>query len=232
MTLFQKSFDDINIESTREALADQGWAFLGKPLEKSILDQIKNEIDKMSESSDVEINYGGSEHRIWQAHEKSPSIEEFRHFSDVIVSKFHGSEHAAYDILAIRNRSLESSSGKLHDGRWHLDSFSRQLKVFVFLTNVTEASGPFEMIPGTQAMSFKMKKALGGHLITPKDIITKSRSYSKLKEELIESILSQGYERKVFAVPAGTMALVDTSCVHRARPCTVGERYALTSYYS
>lgn len=232
MTLFQKSLAEINTDSIREAVADQGWAFLGQPLDQSVLDQIKNEIDKMSESSDVEINYGGTEHRIWKAHEKSSSIEEFRHFSDLVVSKFYGNQHDAYDILAIRNRSLESSSGKLHDGRWHLDSFNRQLKVFVFLSDVTEASGPFEMIPGTQAMSFKMRKALGGHLITPKDIVTKSRSYSKLKEELIESILSQGYERKVFAVPAGTIALVDTSCVHRARPCTLGERYALTSYYS
>ena len=96
---------------------------------------------------------------------------------------------------------------------------------------MTDESGPFEMLPGTQAMSFKVKEALKGNMITPGDLIKGTRSYSKLKEELIQKLVSSGQEKKVFIVPAGTVAMVDTSCVHRARPCAEGHRYALTSYY-
>jgi hypothetical protein len=141
-------------------------------------------------------------------------------------------QNTAHNILAIRNRTLDPEAAALRKGRWHLDSLNQQMKVFVFLTDVTQASGPFEMIPGTQAMSFKMRKALQGHLIRPKDLVQGTRSYSSLKDKLIESIVAEGYETKAFDVPAGTIALVDTSCVHRARPCTMGERYALTSYYT
>ena len=231
MSPFETALSAINIKKAQSEVANQGWTLLADPLSAPILKQIKAEIDTMAEAPGTEVNYGGSEHRVWKAHEHSPGIEEFRRFSDAVVSQVDSSPRAAYDILAIRNRVLKSDNSQLTQGRWHLDSFNRQLKVFVFLTDVTQTSGPFEMIPGTQAMSFKMKKALRGHLITPKNLIEGTRSYSSLKEELIGKILSQGYKQKVFDVSAGTMALVDTSCVHRARPCTSGERYALTSYY-
>ena len=231
MHLFESTLDSIDIKKARSEITTQGWTLLADYLPNPVLEQIKNEIDIMSEAKGTEVNYGGSEHRVWKAHQQSPGIEEFRQFSDAVLGQLDGKPSAAYDILAIRNRVLDSSNSQLTQGRWHMDSLNRQLKVFVFLTDVTQTSGPFEMIPGTQAMSFKMKKALAGHLITPKDMIEGTRSYSKLKDELIENILSKGYEQKVFDVSAGTMALVDTSCVHRARPCTSGERYALTSYY-
>ena len=148
-----------------------------------------------------------------------------------MLSEVEQTPTAAYDILAIRNRQIDTSATTLVEGRWHLDSFNRQIKVFVFLTDVTEESGPFEMLPGTQAMSFKVKEALKGNMITPSDLVKGTRSYSKLKEELIQALVSAGHEKKVFTVPAGTVAMVDTSCVHRARPCAQGHRYALTSYY-
>lgn len=231
MELFQKPYDDIDIESVRVAISDQGWSLLGTPLDCSVRSQICSEIDTLAQADSTEVNYDGAEHRVWHAHQKSILIDQFRNFSDTVLSKVMKEPKSAHDILAIRNRTLDSKATALHTGRWHLDSFYQQMKIFVFLTDVTQASGPFEMIPGTQAMTFKVRQALEGHLITPKDLVKGTRSYASLKEELIEKIVAKGYETKAFDVPAGTIALVDTSCVHRARPCTKGERYALTSYY-
>lgn len=231
MNLFQNAHKDVNVERARVEIADQGWVLLGEPLETSALAQIRGEIDVLAKADDTEVNYGGSEHRVWNAHAKSKLIDQFRIFSDKVLSEVMGKPKAAHNILAIRNRTLDPEAAALRKGRWHLDSLNQQMKVFVFLTDVTQASGPFEMIPGTHAMSFKMRKALQGYLITPKDLIQGTRSYSRLKDKLIEKIVAKGYETKAFDVPAGTIALVDTSCVHRARPCTTGERYALTSYY-
>lgn len=232
MDFFQNAYADTNIERARAEVADQGWALLGTPLETDVLDQIRGEIDVLSQADDTEVNYGGSEHRVWYAHVKSTLINQFRIFSDKVLSEVMGEPKEAHNILAIRNRTLDPEAAALRKGRWHLDSLNQQMKVFIFLTDVTQTSGPFEMIPGTQAMSFKMRKALKGHFITPKDLVQGTRSYASLKDELIASIVAEGYRTKTFDVPAGTIALVDTSCVHRACPCIMGERYALTSYYA
>lgn len=232
MNIFESALQQVDIEKARAEVADQGWYLLNTPLPEEALRQIKAEIDGLASAEGTEVNYGGSECRVWKAHEKSDAIDQFRVFSDAVISKVDGERREAFDILAIRNLTLASDDTTSRKGRWHLDSFRRQLKIFIFLTDVTQESGPFEMIPGTQATSFKMKQALQGNLITPKDLVEGTRSYSRLKEELIERILAKGYETKTFNVPAGSIALVDTSCVHRARPCVAGERYALTSYYA
>lgn len=232
MRIFDSTYNNLDIGNVRKDLETVGWTLLsanGLPQEQC--EVIKKEIDALAEAPDTEINYGGSEHRVWKANEKSAVFEEFREFSDKVMSSVEKEEKAAFNILAIRNRALLREDAELIQGRWHLDSLRRQLKIFVFLTDVTEKSGPFEMIPGSHRTSFKIRHALKGDFFTPKDILNGSRKYQHLKETLIERIVASGHERKAFTIKAGTIAMVDTSCVHRARPCLKGERYALTSYY-
>lgn len=233
MSTFTPLLDTVDIPAAREGLNDIGWQIIGKIDDAEVLQSVKSEIDRMAAEPDVETHYGGSEHRVWKAHEKSEVIGDFFAFSNEVISRVDDEQQVAYDILAIRNRTLANSSAELTKGRWHLDSLRRQLKIFVFLTDVTPDSGCFEMIPRSQRVSFKLEHALKGELITLQDLIRNdgSRAYSHLKEQLIERIVARGYESKAFTVPRGTVALVDTSSVHRARPCTNGERYALTSYY-
>lgn len=233
MTVFTSQAGAVDVAAAREGLADEGWAIIGRISDAALLDQVTAEIDRMAEASDVEVNYGGSEHRVWKAHEKSDVIKDFFDFSNDTISRVEDKSMEAFDILAIRNRVLSEMAPSLTQGRWHLDSLRRQLKIFVFLTDVTETSGCFEMIPRSQRMSFKLEHALKGELVTLQDVIRNdgTRQYSHLKEQLIERIVARGYQSKAFTVPKGTIALVDTSSVHRARPCTDGQRYALTSYY-
>lgn len=233
MGIFTSHLDSVDIAQAREGLNDVGWSIIGKIEAPETLKSVKDDIDRMADQPGVETHYNGSEHRVWKAHEKSDVIADFFTFSNQVISEVDQSKQEAYDILAIRNRALPNSSAELTQGRWHLDSLRRQLKIFVFLTDVTPTSGCFEMIPRSQRTSFKLEHALKGELITVQDLIRNdgSRAYSHLKEQLIERIVARGYESKAFTVPQGTIALVETSSVHRARPCTEGHRYALTSYY-
>lgn len=232
MRIFDQTYNNLNFDAVRKDLKSVGWTLLSaNGLPRDQCDIIKGEIDALVAAPNTEINYGGSEHRVWKANEKSAEIEEFREFSDKVMSSVEKEEKAAFNILAIRNRTLPGEDAELIQGRWHLDSFRRQLKIFVFLTDVTEESGPFEMIPGSQRSMFKVRHALKGDFLKPQDILNGSRNYQHLKENLIERIVASGHKRKAFIVKAGTIAMVDTSCVHRARPCLKGERYVLTSYY-
>lgn len=233
MSTFTSLLDSVDILAAREGLNDVGWRIIGNIDDAGILQTVKDELDRMATAPDVEVNYGGSEHRVWMAHEKSELIRDFFEFSNSVISRVEDEEHVAHNVLAIRNRTLSNMSAELTQGRWHLDSLRRQLKIFVFLTDVTPDSGCFEMIPGSQRVGFKLEHALKGELVTLQDLLRNdgSRAYSHLREQLIDRIVARGYESKAFTVPKGTIALVDTSSVHRARPCISGERYALTSYY-
>lgn len=228
---FDQIHNNLDFSDIRTDLETVGWTILGDGLAPDHCDSIKAEIDELADLDGTEVNYGGSEHRVWKAHEKSQYAEDFRRFSDNVMSSVTQESRAAFDILAIRNRTLPNDDSALKLGRWHLDSFRKQLKIFVFLSDVTEESGPFELIPESQRMGFKMRHTLLGDLITPNDLVNGTRKYQHLKENLIDRIVAGGYESKAFAVKAGTIAMVDTSGVHRARPCVKGERYALTSYY-
>lgn len=232
MSCFEKIYDAIDFKAHKKNLKKDGWSVLPGRVNKVTVDKIKLSIDQLANKNDTEINYSGSEHRVWNAHNKCNIIQSFKYFSDNVVSNMVDKPCSAFDILAIRNSSLNSDNASLKLGRWHLDSFSKQLKLFLFLSDVSQQSGAFEMIPGTQRYSFKMKQLCLGNVITPKDLIKGTRTYSSFKEKLIENVVQRGFSSKIFAVKSGTMAIVDTSCIHRARPCNVGKRYALTSYYS
>lgn len=231
MMSFERLYKSIDLEVARTDLASVGWTILGRLSPKDEVLRLLDEIDRITEKGEPEINFGGSEYRVWMAHTKSTLIEKFKVFSDDVLSGVEQSEMEAIDVLAIRNRQIDYQDKFMTEGRWHLDSFSRQLKVFAFLSDVDGDCGPFEMLPKTHRLSFKIKEAIRGNYFSLKDFTGTNRSYSRLDESIIKEFENIGLNSKAFTVQAGTICVVDTSCVHRARPCKKGSRYALTSYY-
>ena len=73
--------------------------------------------------------------------------------------------------------------------------------------------------------------ALKGNYFKPRDIFGGTRTYAKLPDPLIDQLATRGYRSQPVLVSAGTVMIVDTSAIHRARPCRAGSRYALTAYY-
>lgn len=233
MCQFNFLLNSINIEKVKKDLKNEGCSILGLALNEESLSKLRSQIDKCSLAEDVEVNYNGSEHRIWRAYEKHPLIADFKKFSDEVMSKIKGTSQEAYDVLACRNFEISKENNDIIGGRWHLDSFRSQKKIFMFLSDVSKHSGPFEMVCGTQRFSFKFSELLKGNLITMSDVINGTRRYRSLSEQVVKKIIDSGnYKSKVFDVPKGTVAIVDTSCVHRAHPCFEGNRYSLTTYYS
>lgn len=190
--------------------------------------EIKCFIDSFDVSRS-EINYGGTEKRVWMAHEKHEAIAAFRRFADELLSRMYGQRIASRNTLAIRNLPVEPAPG-LIDGRWHLDSLRMQIKVFAFITDVNERSGPLEIVPRSHRWSFKLPHLIGGKLVQLSDFRGGNRKYQRLDDDWVARISAAGGSQPLVC-PAGTVAVVDTSAIHRARPCLEGHRYALTSYY-
>ena len=118
---------------------------------------------------------------------------------------------------------LESGKGGSSGDGWHRDSFFSQYKALLYLTDVTEENGPFELLPG----SHHLKSVLKG--IEKAGIDYMQNRLSDDEVYRLEEILTT--PRKPITGRAGTLILFNSSSVHRGRPIRSGERLAFTNYY-
>lgn len=231
--MFEKPFKSLNLDEAKADLRTQGFHQVPIRLDKVALTAAIAQMDEIcTNNEELEVNYGGSEHRIWHAHKHIAAAESFRRFSDAIVPKLADGINPAKNILAIRNKPLSDGKNELRKGRWHLDSFRDQYKIFVFLQDVGPNDGPFELVPQTQKSSVKFKHAIQGRYFRTKDLIlrTGKRGYQHVSDSFVEHV-ERNYPSQLFTVPAGTILIANTSALHRAHPVNGGERYAFTSYH-
>ena len=108
-------------------------------------------------------------------------------------------------------------------GGWHRDSYFRQFKSLLYLNDVNEDNGPFQIIQNSHNRKQKSKD-------------TKSANLGSLQvgfeEETVNRILKDEPDRlRTLTGKAGTVIMVDSSAVHRGQPVKKGVRYALTNYF-
>jgi hypothetical protein len=222
---------DVAAEATPEtkaALREGGLVIGQSRAEPEYCQRVRAFIDEFP-VDDAEVNYAGSEVRIWRAHEKNADIADFRRFADALLSRMFGKKIESRDILAIRNLPVDDGPN-LVNGRWHLDSLFSQIKVFLFLSDVSERSGPLELVRGTHKPAFKFRHLAAGRLMRPSDLVGTARRYQKLDDAWVDSLTAERGVEPVIC-EEGSIAIVNTGAIHRARPCLEGGRYALTAYY-
>lgn len=223
-------FENQNIEQARTQFEKQGFLVIENAFDQGFCDEVKSFMDHFN-PAEAQVNYGGSELRIYDAQKKNELLRDFFANCHRSTQALFGHSLTPQTLLAIRNKPIAADDTSLQKGRWHLDSFSKQIKVFLFLTETTEESGPFEFVPGSQKKFFKYKNLFSGRYIRPTDFLKKERRYQSLPDDYVESLSGQGLPARPLLCKPGTAMVVDTSAIHRARPCLKGERYALTAYY-
>ena len=119
----------------------------------------------------------------------------------------------------IKAGSTDYGSG----GPWHRDSYFRQFKSLLYLTDVDENNGPFQVIRDSHKPEQISKDSKTGNL---------ESIQCTFSHEIIEKIIKNDLDRlKTLTGKAGTVVLVDTSAMHRGLPLNQGTRYALTNYF-
>lgn len=221
--------DSNDINSKRKEFEDKGVILIPNAFDLDFCEKTKSFID--SWSGDKDLLYNGTETRIWDAQKKDVSLNMFFEICHQTTRALFQKKPDPYTLLAIQNLSLKKEDVNSQMGRWHLDSFCKQVKIFLFLTDTSEESGPFEFIPGSHNPSFKFKNLLSGKYFSLSDIFNKTRAYQSLNEGWIEKLSKNGMPSQPVICKAGTAMIVNTSAIHRARPCKQGPRYALTAYY-
>jgi len=96
---------------------------------------------------------------------------------------------------------------------WHYDdNISQQLKLMVYLNDVEEDTGAFEILANSRGDGLAMKSSkIGPSTKTPQ-----AYEGSRIPEEDIERFNGLGYSSYKIAGKAGTFCLFSPNCIHRA----------------
>jgi hypothetical protein len=103
-------------------------------------------------------------------------------------------------------------------GGWHRDNRGKQIKTIVYLTDVSEKSGPFSFLPLSNQFDLQTRDGIGKATRYDDSIVD-----GFCKENNIEPFKVIGKK--------GTMIFVDTSFIHRGLNIQSGSRYTYTNYY-
>lgn len=118
---------------------------------------------------------------------------------------------------------LKSGKNGSSGGGWHRDAFLSQFKAMLYLTNVDEDNGPFQLIPHSHRLKYVLSAISRGGLTHWQNRI------SDEEVNKVEKVLR--LKRKTFVGKAGTLILFNSTTIHRGKPIKSGERSALTNYY-
>jgi len=103
-------------------------------------------------------------------------------------------------------------------GGWHQDKISKGIKAMMYLTDVTDSSGPFQMLLHYNSTSLQPKFDRKGR-----------------KTRFSDESIAEQVENGAFIVPIvgkkGTLVIFEVSNVHRGAPASREARTSMTIYY-
>ena len=195
----------------------------------NVVKELCSEINKLIREDKIsESNYSGSEIRIFDFHSISKNAAMIWNYVNPIIKATYPNVKLK-DCLAIVNKPLEEQNPRNTLGRWHKDSLSQQLKLFIYLSEVGSQDGPTEIIINSNSFFSNLKLFVFGSLIKPSEVFKSTRSYQSIPDQVIQSCFKSYSIKSVLSEP-GDCYLIDTSNVHRAAPNKGKTRIALTYY--
>lgn len=161
--------------------------------------------------------------RIYGVEKLSQIVSQFSHHPmlDGFIANYTSYPSGLIHTLAnIVDRPAYFGSG----GRWHRDGFVPQLKTLMYLTDVTEDNGPFQVIADSHAWGEHFERDHRRYRLRFREnrVGSKADALKAREPDRVISVLG----------PAGTMVVFDTSAIHTGAPLKTGERIALTNYYT
>ena len=211
-------------KSLLDEIKKNGYVVIPDFFDKETCDACMKDMDWMFENKKEFVhNSEYADYRIFGAEELSENIKKF-------------AEHPLLHKLANAYNAVPTSNGftlagKIeatgHEygsgGSWHRDSYFRQFKSLLYLTDVDEDHGPFQVVHASHDAKKISSDSKSGNL---------ESMQCTFNQETVEKILDEEPERlKTLTAKAGTVVLVDTSTIHRGIPLKKGVRYALTNYF-
>mgnify|MGYP006085742165 CR=1 FL=1 len=208
-------------------LKRHGFVVINNYFSKQKCNKIKESIDNFIKSNPkliVNDKYK-SDSRIYGAENISKEIrvlvENFINFTKLIGQNYTQQDLGLYMMMANKTEYKANNEGS-GDG-WHKDSYSKQFKSIIYLNDVDENNGPFQIIKKSNSNLFMLNLFLNIKNKYPSTRFTADEIVNVLKVKKEKLIDVKG--------SAGSLILVDTSYIHRGKPLEKNTRYALTNYF-
>lgn len=225
-----ESFEDKGFEllqSYLNTLKKKGFVKIPNFLSQEMCNKIINIIEKfMNDYPNLTWkDQMNSDTRIFGAEnissELTSILKNFIDLSKKVGERYLKQKIGLYMIMANRTKFTKNNLGS--GNGWHKDSYSKQFKSILYLKDVNDNNGPFQLIENSNKNIFMLKLFL-----KLKDKFPNTR----FSEKEISMLLTDRKNKIVnIKGKAGTLILVDTSYLHRGKPLKENCRYALTSYF-
>ena len=183
---------------------------------------LRSRIDELMQNS-AEMSEPVADQRAVSAETADDRIDNFLK-SDLpldVAEVFFGNRMVPAYCEAARVLPIPGQQGS--GGSWHRDSFFREIKAILYLSDVGEEDGPYEFFPGSERLGDVIAGIWRDGL--------KFRQNRLADDEADRVIARRGATSISVCGPAGTLILCNTATMHRGRPCRRSPRYSLTSNY-
>jgi len=212
-------------ENEKELLGkvhDHGFAIIPDFFDADLCKACINDMNSMFENHPKFLQKK-EDLRIFGAEELSENIKKFSNHT--LLNNLANGYNAVPTVCGF------TLAGKINDapqeygsgGPWHRDSYFRQFKSIIYLNDVDENNGPFQLITDSHIPKIK---------IEDKKKFKLDEMQALFNQNIVDKILNDNPDRlKTVTGKAGTLLLVDTSIIHRGMPLKSGTRYALTNYF-
>lgn len=204
-----------------EAIKKNGFYIIDNYLDEYQCHQLIKEINKAFEDYSIYV-HSQTDKRLFGIENASKLSHNF--YSDIlfaeIANRVNGEDtYCAFTLAGKLGGIKGGSSG----GNWHRDAFFCQFKSMIYLSEVNDQNGPFEILPGSHRLMDLIGQIKYANL--------KYNQY-RLNENEVKKIENHtGKKRKTIKGNPGTVILFNSSTIHRGCPIINGERYSLTNYY-
>lgn len=183
-----------------------------------LIQSINEELKNISEN--IYKDEKSSDERIFFSEKKIKSLKSY--FEDDFIKKI-GDKYLKNKLQAaftLSNRVVYKDQNLGSGGGWHKDAYFNQFKSILYLNDVDNKNGPFQLIEKSHKLLVTLINSL---------ILKKGYPDTRFSEEQIKHL----YNKKIQTITgrAGTLILFDGSLVHRGAPLINGIRYAITNYY-
>ena len=198
-----------------DALFTKGYHVYADRLPSCEILKLTETYQKMFEESNVET-CGQSNGRIMMPHLNSDVIcayiNEFRH----VARDYFNHQSIEVELSMFQRSKVETNTENVPGGGYHVDDDKKNLKFFIYLTDVTEKNGPFVLSPNSHGLSWhKVIRWFGWE-------VTTNRKYFYLDD------LPSGCNPPVKVTGSkGMVFCADTTIYHKADRVLEGERLVL-----
>ena len=210
-----------------QEIETNGYSIINKYFSETECFEIIKELDNFSQKNKNYLQYNDdhSDIRVFGINN-----------SDILfVSKFHNDQilkDIGENFLQCKINNFFTMFGKTSykvnnpgsGGGWHRDGINHTYKAMIYLSDVDENNGAFQIIKDSN----RLVNIIRDHYyLNNKELLD-----TRFTDKDIDSLI-QKYEYLVNTISgkAGTVLLFDGSLLHRGSPLKKEQRYALTNYY-